>query len=298
MNKFIYLIIFLLSISFISAYSVNVSVPISVRVMYDNGGSLVNIPTPCRLSVYLHDTESFILRNVSMTPSGAYHSYSFIPTIAGSYTASIYCSYLGDASAYWLDFNVDSVPVSQSSSGRGINPNGGSVLQSVFPTSSSIVPDRSSYTVNVADDSFLKFNTQYYVDNKLSNTQSSSWKLLRDGNVIDSGNFASTSAGVYAFSYDFNSLPLGDYQVAESFDGKPFLVDVKVVSQSADLSMISGLVTSDDGSVSIVKLGVSLIVLLFIILVLVLLWKSINKKSPQRSVPQTNNFPRQELKNR
>jgi hypothetical protein len=290
MNKFIYLIIFLLSVSFISAYSVNVSIPLSVRVMYDNGGSLVNIPTPCRLSVYLHDTESFILRNVSMTPSGAYHTYSFIPVASGSYTASIYCSYLGDASAYWLDFSVDSVPVVPSGSGRGFDPNGGSTL--VGMTSSSIVPDRSSYVVNVADDSFLKFSTSYYVDSKLANAQSSSWKLLKDGNIITSGTFASTSVGVYVFSYDFNSLPLGNYQVALSFDGKIILVDVSVVSRSGDLSMISGLITLDDGSVSIVKLGVLFIVLLFIILVLVLLWKSINKKPPQQrsSVPT---IPRQ-----
>ena len=304
MNKsFLFLFLFFVSISFISAYNVGDSVPLSVHAQYDNGFSLVNIPVPCRLSIFFHDTDSFIFRNQAMTSSGAYHSYNFVPTQSGSYTASVLCSYSGDSSAYWFDFNIGTVnaPVNNSGSGRGINPDGGSVLQSVFPISASIVPEHSSYIVNVVDasDTVLTFPTSYYSDSKLSNAQSSSWKLLRDGNVLDSGSFVSSSTGVYSFSYDFKDLPVGDYQVAESFDGKPIIVDVAVVNRSGDLSLISGLVTFDDGSVSVVKLSVLIFVVIIIVIATVLLFRSLRKKPVAKvSAPQHSNVPRRDFGNR
>ena len=284
MRKICYLIIFLLSLSFVSAYGVNDTVPLSVRVQYDSGGSLSNIyVSACRLSVFSHDSDSFVLRNVSMVSSGAFHSYNFVPLQSGLFTASVLCSYLGDSSVYWFDFSIDALGVSGSGSNRGINPSGGSVLQSVFPVSGSIVPEHSSYTVNLLSSSVLSFPTSTYVDSRLSNVGSSSWKLLRDGNTVDSGSFTSTGSGVYVFSYDFKDLPVGDYQVAESFDGKILLVDVSVVSRSNDLSLISGLVTFDNGSVSVVKLGVLIFVVVFVIVAMVLLFRSLRKKP---SVPR------------
>jgi hypothetical protein len=297
MNKsFLFIFLFLLSVSCISAYNVGDSVPLSVHAQYDNGISLVNIPVPCRLSIFFHNTDSFIVRNVSMIPSGAYHTYSFVPAVAGSYTASVLCSYNGDSSVFWFDFDIGSInaPVNNSGGGRGINPDGGSVLQSVFGNASgSIVPEHSVYTVNVRDDSVLTYSTSYFVDSKLANAKVSSWKLLRDGNVLDDGSFTSSATGVYSFSYDFKDLPVGEYQVAESFDGKPLLVDVSVVDRSADLSLISGLVTYDDGSLSVVKLGVLIFVLIIIIVATILLFRSLRKKPVQHS-----NVPRRDFGNR
>lgn len=291
MNKvFAFGLLLVLSLSIVSAYQVNDTVPLSVRVQYDNGVSLSNIyVSACRLSVFNHDVDSFVLRNVSMTSSGAFHSYNFVPSMAGLYTASVLCSYFGDSSVYWFDFSVDALGVSGSGSNRGINPSGGSVLQSVFPVSGSIVPEHSSYTVNLLSDSVLSFPTSTYVDSRLSNVGSSSWKLLRDGDVLDSGSFTSTSDGVYMFSYDFVDLPVGEYQVAESFDGKILLVDVSVVSRSNDLSLISGLVTFDNGSVSVVKLGVLIFVVIFVVVAMVLLFRSLRKKP---------SVPRREFNNR
>lgn len=297
MNKsFFYILFFLVSVSCISAYNIGDTVPLSVHAQYDNGVSLVDILVPCRLSMFLHDSDSFVLRNVSMIPSGAFHTYSFIPSSAGSYTASIFCSYLGDSSVFWIDFDVGLVPVVPSSSGRGISNGSGSVLQSVL--SGSIVPERSSFTVNKFVDSLLNFDTQYSVDNQLSSAKSSSYKLLKDGVIVDSGFLSSTAVGTYSFSYDFVSLPVGLYQVALSFDDKVVLVDVNVVSRSNALPLISGLITSDDGSVSAGKLGVFIFVLLFIVVASILLVRSFTRKPPQNNIPANNNFPRRGFDNR
>lgn len=299
MNKsFFYFLFFLVSVSVISAYNVGDIVPLSVNAQYDNGLSLSNIPVPCRLSIFNQGADVFVLRNVSMIPSGAYHSYSFVPVLDGSYTASVLCAYSGDSSVFWFDFVVGATPVSVNGSGRGINPDGGSTLVGV-PLSGSIVPEHSSYIVNVQDGSVLTFPTSYYSNSQLSVAKSSSWRVLRDGNVLDSGNFVSTSVGVYSFSYDFKSLPVGDYQVAETFDGKIVLVDVSVVSRSADLSLISGLVTLDDGSFSVVKFSGLLFILIIIIASTILLFRSLRKKSANRPIaPVNNNVPRQEFRNR
>jgi hypothetical protein len=301
MNKsFFYFLFFLVSISCISAYNVGDSVPLSVNAQYDNGLSLSNIPIPCKLSIFNQGTDVFVLRNVSMIPSGAYHTYSFIPVLDGSYTASVLCSYLGDSSVFWFDFVVGAVPVVPSGGGRGIDPSGSSVLQGVFGNASgSIVPEHSTYVVNVKDDSILTYPTSYLVDSKPANARVSSWKLLRDGNVLDEGSFVISSLGVYSFSYDFKDLPVGDYQVAESFDNKPILVDVRVVSRSADLSMISGLVTLDDGSFSVVKSGLLLFILIIIIASTILLFRSLRKKSvTTHHVPSNASIPRRDFNNR
>jgi hypothetical protein len=278
MKKLIFLLVFLLSISFVSAYNVGSPIPLSVRVQYDDGVSLSNVPIPCRLSMFNHDLDIFVLRNVSMT-AGSYHSYSFTPSSAGSYTASIFCSYLGDSSVFWFDFNVSAVPVVSPSGGRGVSNGSGSVLQSVLP-SGSILPERSRFTVNKFVDSNLKFSTQYYVNSNLASASVVKYDLLKDGSNVDSGSLTSTSVGVYVFSYDFSSLPVGDYQVALSFDGKPLIVDVVVVSR--DSNLITGFVTGVDGDVAIGKIVVLLFVLLFIILAIILLFRSGRDKSNGR----------------
>ena len=293
MNKFIFLFIFLVSVSFISAYNVGDSIPLSVHVQYDNGISLSNVPIPCRLSIFNNDLESFTLRNVSMIPSGAYHLYSFVPSVVGSYTASVLCSYSGDSSVFWFDFDVSPAgSVVPSGAGRGIANNSGSVLQSVLP-SGSILPERSTFTVNKLVDTNLKFSTQYYVDSKLANAQMTSYKLLDNGNTVDSGSLTSTSVGTYVFSYDFTALPVGSYQVALNFDGKPLIVDVSVVSNSNNIPLISGMITGADGTVSTGKLAVFIFVLLFVVVAIILLFRSIGKKPSQHSSP-----PRRETVNR
>ena len=296
MNKLFYLLFLFLLIPFVSSYSVNQSIPLSVKVQYDNGVSLSDILVPaCVISMFNHDADVFTFRNQSMTPSGEFHTYTFIPSLAGSYTASVLCSHSGDSSAYWFDFDVADIMDNVNSSGRGINPSGGSVLQSVFPASQSIAPEHSSYIVNLASNSVLTFPTSYYADSKLVNAKTSSWQLLRDGNILDSGSFISASSGVYSFIYDFKNLPVGDYQIAESFDNKPMLIDVSVVSRSGDASLISGLVTFDDGSISVVKLSVLIFVLIIIIIATVLLFRSLRRKPVQ---PIHNPPPRREVQNR
>jgi hypothetical protein len=264
-------------VSAFDTFNVNEPVDLIVRVQYDNNVSLSNIPlSVCNLSVYTG--VGYVLSNVSMIPNGQYHHYVFTPTVAGYYYASVFCSYLGENSLYLFNFNV-TVPVDNGvHSGAGSGGGGSSTLvpQAMIP---SIVPDRSSYTVNLLSDSVLKFDTQYSLDNKLSTAKSSSYQLLKDGNVIDSGLLSSTSVGTYTFDYDFVSLPVGQYQVALDFDGKLVLVDVNVVSNSNNI--FTGLITADDGSVSAGKLGVAIFVLIFIIVAIVLLVRTLTKK-PRR----------------
>ena len=253
------------------AYEVNRPLDIQVKLQYDNGMTLTDVVSQaCIISIYNQGTSSLVVRDANMT-AGSYHDYSFTPTSTGDYVLSVKCDHNNESASYHETITIMPQTTSGGSGGQVLNLN------------AKIVPDKSSYVVNLGVDSKLSFGVAYYVDGKAKNSNVAQFRVLKGDQVVKTGGFVIKDTGSYVFDEDFKDYVTGDYQIALYFDGRTEFVALKVISVAEDLSPITGFVTNSDGKVSVVKLGLLIFFALFIILLTVVFIRSLRKGGRKQS---------------
>lgn len=255
------LFFFLFLLPLVSAYQINQSITINVKLQVDNGTALQDVLVPaCIDSIYYDGNNSFVVHDAPLTP-GTYHSMVWTPTAEGSYELSVQCTVSNETAKYYETIPITPVLIGGSSS------SGGAVLN----LNAKILPSASSFVVNLGQNSDLQFPVQYFSNGVLTNSHEATWSITQNNTVLNSGQFVITSTGNYLFDYDFKNYVAGDYTVYLYFDGRNQAVTVHVISVNGDLLSVTGWVLdSSTGQVSPFKAAFALLFLFLIIAVIIL----------------------------
>jgi len=258
------LLVVLLFVPLVSAYQVNQPLTINVKLQYDNGSVLSDVLVPaCIDSIYFDGNSSLLVRDQPMTP-GTYHSTVFTPPVVGDYELSVICTFNNETARYF-----ETIAITPVITGSG---SGGSIGQ-ILNLNAKIVPDKSSYTVNLGVDSVLRFPVQYYANGVLANSNQATWTITQNDTAMEKGTFVMQSTGNYQFDFDFKNYAPGDYTVYLYFDGRNQAVTVHVISINSDLLSITGWVLTDTGAVSPVKAVIALFFLILLVAAIILFFR-------------------------
>jgi hypothetical protein len=267
-NKKLFIFLaFLLFIPVVFAgYYKDVPVDVQITVQHDDGMNITDVTGQvCIISVFSNPLDALIYEDVPMV-NGSVHHFSFTPNQLGVYVISVKCVYGNETGLYYDSINVETRPVD-------IQNNQPSVVN----LNAEVFPDKSSYYVNLGKTNMLSFNTEYYVNGKLTNSNYAEYKIVKDDKILAKGGFKITSTGVYKLEYDLKDFVEGDYKVFLAFDGKTKVVDLKVDTVSKDWGFIATLVQNEDGSWNKVKIGLALISLIFILMLFIVLFRLLSK---------------------
>jgi hypothetical protein len=272
MNKLFYLLLLVLLVPFVSAYSVNQPVVIDALLQDDSSGLVSLSNASCLISIYFFGTNSFVVHDAYMT-AGVPYQYVYVPSVAGDYRSSILCSYLNEYVSYFEDFSVTAV----SGSNVTVTNRGVSGVASIS------VP-QDSYTISAGS---VSIPVSYYLNGVQSLSPVSKWELLRDGNTLDSGVFVLNGKD-YVFNYDFSNMPTGEYQVFMVFDGVTRGVDLSL--RPATQNFITGLVV-DETTGEVVTFRVVVLFFIFLLILLVL-WLLLRRRKKDEVVRPVSRSPR------